>query len=112
MNKFGLMSLAAAGSLALAACAPAPIVRADGTVAPAGSGSGPVAPASSCNVTNVGWATGQTATPEILQRIKAESGASQGRVIPPNTSVTQDFRTDRVNVRIDANRKILSVTCG
>ena len=110
MNTNVLMGLAAAGVLALSACAPQTVVRTDGTIAPAGSG--PSVPAGSCNVTSVGWAVGQQATSENLARIKRESGANQGRVIAPDTVITQDFHADRVNVRIDDNRKILRVTCG
>lgn len=113
MNKSALMALAAAGTLALAACTPQPIIRADGTVGPAES-TGPSAPAGSCNVTNLGWAVGQIATTETLVRIKRYSGASVGRVIAPDTMVTKDFRADRVNVHINSNteRKIQRTTCG
>lgn len=41
-----------------------------------------------------------------------ESGAAVLRVIRPGQPVTKDYRTDRLNVELDADDTILRLTCG
>lgn len=107
MKKNLIFAMAATGALALSACAPAPVVRGDGpTVAT------PSQTAGSCNITNVGWAIGKSADAATLAKIKADSGATVGRVIAPGQSVTMDFIASRVNVHIDGARNIQRLTCG
>ena len=55
---------------------------------------------------------GQPATAEIGSAILSESGASTLRWIPHGSAVTMDFRTDRVNVKLDTQNRIEAVTCG
>ena len=42
----------------------------------------------------------------------AASGAKVVRVLRPGMMVTMEYRGDRLNLRIDGQGKILSVTCG
>ena len=48
----------------------------------------------------------------IADRVMSFTGARTIRVIHPGQIVTMDFRTDRVNVHVDARGRIVSVTCG
>lgn len=109
MKNQWMYGIAAVGVLALSACAPTEAVRSSSPVSTApvtSSGGG------SCNITNAGWAIGKAADPNTLAKIKADSGASEGRVIAPGQMVTQDFNAARVNVYIDAARMITRLTCG
>jgi hypothetical protein len=55
---------------------------------------------------------GQAATAEIGSEILKKSGAKALRWLQPGQIVTMEFRFDRVNVKLDAQNKILAVTCG
>jgi type IV pilus biogenesis protein CpaD/CtpE len=41
-----------------------------------------------------------------------QAGAKKLRVIPPDTSVTMDYRTDRLNIHTDADGSIVRINCG
>ena len=55
---------------------------------------------------------GQSASAEVGASILRQSGARTLRWIQPGTAVTMDLRQDRVNVRLDGQNRIESVTCG
>jgi len=55
---------------------------------------------------------GQPATPELGQRITAESGARIFRWLPKGTIITMEYNGDRVNVRLDQNNRVEAITCG
>ena len=40
------------------------------------------------------------------------TGAGALRWIPPGAMVTMDYRTDRVNVELDANNRVTRIRCG
>jgi hypothetical protein len=48
-------------------------------------------------------------TPEAA---RLASGASSVRVIRPGTMVTKDFRTDRLNLDVDAQEMVTAARCG
>lgn len=48
----------------------------------------------------------------VPTRAKRLSGARTVRVIWPGETVTEDFREDRLTLRIDHRRTITSVRCG
>ncbi|WP_425229655.1 I78 family peptidase inhibitor [Sphingomonas sp.] len=48
----------------------------------------------------------------VPTRARQLSGARTVRVIWPGQMVTQDFREDRLNLRIDHRRTITAVSCG
>lgn len=54
---------------------------------------------------------GEPATPELGQRIKAESGARVFRWLPKGTITTMEYREDRVNVRLDERNRVESISC-
>lgn len=95
---------AALASILLAACAS---VQPD-PGAPGHHGS----TAGACKAEPVAWAVGKQAEQDTMRRVWQESGAGLIRPIGPDTAVTRDYRPDRVNVNIDKNNTITSITCG
>ena len=69
-------------------------------------------PAGACTSTGLERYIGQTATAETEAQLKAASGAKVVRMVGPDMAVTMDFRPDRLTVRYDANRRIISAACG
>lgn len=65
-----------------------------------------------CNAAPVQYHVGRDATQATGEAILKESGARTLRWGPPNAAWTMDLRQDRVNVRYDANMKIIDITCG
>ena len=65
-----------------------------------------------CNADAVQSHLGHSASQEMGAAILAESGAQTLRWGAPGSVWTMDYRTDRVNVRYDENRKIIEITCG
>lgn len=55
---------------------------------------------------------GRHADSDTQQAAMAASGAKVVRVLRPGMMVTLEYRGDRLNLRIDGQGKILSVTCG
>ena len=48
----------------------------------------------------------------VPSRARKLSGARAVRVVYPGQVVTQDFREDRLNLRLDYRRRITAVRCG
>jgi hypothetical protein len=65
-----------------------------------------------CNAKTMDWAKGKLADEAMVQRIRTETHSKGVRVIKPGMAVTMDYRTDRVNIDVDANNHIVSVRCG
>jgi peptidase inhibitor I78 family protein len=55
---------------------------------------------------------GRAATAEVGAEILRRSGAKTLRWIPRGAAITMDLRSDRVNIRLDPQNRIESVTCG
>ena len=99
---------ALAAAVLLAACAS---VQPDpGT--PGRNANAAAAASGACKAEPVAWAVGKQAEQEVMARVWRESGAGLIRPIGPDTAVTRDYRPDRVNVNIDKNNTITSITCG
>lgn len=69
-------------------------------------------PGRKCSTTGLDRFRGQRATQAIGQAIVERSKAASLRWIRPSDAVTMDFRTDRINVSLDAASKIASMRCG
>lgn len=65
-----------------------------------------------CDAQPVQYHIGHETSAEMGATILRESGAKTLRWGPPNSAWTMDYRTDRVNVRYDENRKIIEIICG
>lgn len=65
-----------------------------------------------CSAAPAQYHIGHDATQAMGEAILKDSGARTLRWGPPNGAWTMDYRQDRVNVRYDANMKIIDITCG
>jgi hypothetical protein len=91
-----------------------PLIAACSTVPPA-EPEPPVrgdTPGYTCREEGLGRFVGQQANSEAGAEILRTSGARILRWIPEGAAVTMDLRHDRVNVRLDRQNRIESVTCG
>jgi hypothetical protein len=91
-----------AALLASAACTPVEM-RGETPAAP------PVAAA--CNADSLGDLVGKRASDARADVMQTRSGARTLRWIAPNTAVTMDFQSDRLNVYVDAKGRIERFTC-
>ena len=74
---------------------------------------GPLPPqVQACNADVVQDAVGQGATAERIEAIRVRSGSKVVRVLRPGQMMTMDFRGDRVDIHVDAQDVIVSVSCG
>ena len=55
---------------------------------------------------------GRVASKELGSEAIRLTGAGALRWIPPGAMVTMDYRTDRVNVELDANNRVTRIRCG
>lgn len=65
-----------------------------------------------CDAKSAQFAVGRAYTPELAEQARTAAGAKVVRVIEPGQAVTMDFRTDRLNLELDATRKVITVRCG
>jgi hypothetical protein len=65
-----------------------------------------------CSGTRLAAFQGRPATSEVGAEILAASGAANLRWLPEGTIVTMEFSPSRVTVRLDAQNRIASATCG
>ena len=56
--------------------------------------------------------TGKEATPARIKLAQKKSGAHLVRVIRPGQAVTMDYRLERLNVHVNARKRITRLTCG
>lgn len=103
MARTLMVASAAALTLALAACTTLP--------PPPPADPGPPL-AGPCNAQGARWAIGQAATPEVVERVRVDTGSRVARVIPPGAVVTMDFSAERVNVHVNDRDAVTGITCG
>lgn len=65
-----------------------------------------------CDAERASWAIGQEASAEVVERIRADTGSTQVRVIKPGQMVTMDYIGTRVNIDVNDRNQITSVRCG
>jgi hypothetical protein len=107
------MKMVAAAILAISACAcvaPQPQDMNSPTPAPQAPSAGPLE--ANCDASAAQSLAGQAATAELGADILRRTGGRTIRWIQPNQAVTMDYRTDRVNVELDHQNRIVRVTCG
>jgi hypothetical protein len=51
-------------------------------------------------------------TDELQQRISDRSRADDIRVVEPGKNYTMDYRSERLNIKVDQQRKITDIACG
>lgn len=72
----------------------------------------PAAEATECGAERLGSFVNQQATPEVLSQIQKAVGHDRIRTLDPQSVVTMDYRSDRLNVDTDADGRILRLRCG
>lgn len=79
------------------------------TIPPPYAGPGPQG---LCHAEAASWAIGRAATPDVVERARAESRSASVRVIEPGQAVTQDYRGDRLNISVNERGAIVGLKCG
>jgi hypothetical protein len=72
----------------------------------------PVMGAGECDADAAQGLVGQAATAELGAEVLRLTGARALRWIQPGQAVTMDFRSDRVNIKLDAQNRVEAITCG
>jgi hypothetical protein len=65
-----------------------------------------------CDAAPVQAMVGQVATQALGTEAVRASGARTMRWIRPGEAVTMDYRTDRLNMHLDAQNRVTRITCG
>lgn len=86
--------------LSMAACAAMPAADA------------PPPTAGPCRAEAASWAIGRAASPEVVERARAETRSSHVRVIEPGQPVTMDYNPDRLNINVNERGAITGLKCG
>lgn len=112
MTNTGLAAVASLGMAALmAGCAshgPAPAAAPSPTQSQAQA----PAPDTLCNAQPAQAVVGQSSTASVVESARARSGARMVRILRPGQMVAKEFDTQRLNLEVDANGRILAVRCG
>lgn len=73
----------------------------------------PVPPLSgNCDAAKAQWAVGEGARPEILERARVTAEAGSARFLRPNQPITMEYSSSRLNLHLNAQDIVRSVTCG
>ena len=104
MNRVALALLCVVVPM-LAACATSTPMQ-PASAGPQVSGDG------TCHADRVAWAVGKNADEPTMKAVWKQSGSGLIRPIAPGSTVTRDFRPDRINVHLDAGNVITKVACG
>ena len=73
---------------------------------------GPPPVARECRAEGLDSLIGKTRSSGVESRAKRLSGAHTVRWIAPDSAVTMDFRTDRLNLELDRRGRITRARCG
>ena len=65
-----------------------------------------------CDAARAQHLVGRQATAELGAEAMRASGAGTLRWISADSMVTMDFRTDRLNIELDARNKVTKIRCG
>jgi hypothetical protein len=68
--------------------------------------------AEGCRSSNVVDIIGKPLTPELARQILKLANATNIRVLPPNEPITGEWRSDRINVQVDAAGVVVQIRCG
>ncbi|MEP6633119.1 MAG: I78 family peptidase inhibitor [Luteimonas sp.] len=76
------------------------------------SSTAPPAAAMTCDASKAQAFVGKTATQSVVDKVVADSGSHNARVLKPGDAMTMDYREDRVNIEVDAMNAIKTIRCG
>jgi len=65
-----------------------------------------------CSATNLAGLVGQTANTQLGAEAMRTANARTVRWIRPGDAVTMDYRTDRLNIDLDAANRVTGFRCG
>ena len=65
-----------------------------------------------CSASGADFAIGKPGTPELLEQARSASGAQIARILKPSDMVTLEYRSERLNLNVDAQGKVVRVNCG
>jgi hypothetical protein len=65
-----------------------------------------------CDASKGKWASGKSATAEVVEQIRIQTNSQVARVIRPGQPVTMDYNVARVNINVNEHNVINVVTCG
>ncbi len=69
-------------------------------------------PRFTCDAGKVQSMIGQVASQSLGGEAVRTSGARTMRWIAPDSAYTMDFRTDRLNIHLDARNRVTKINCG
>jgi hypothetical protein len=73
----------------------------------------PVPPTSAeCDGSRAQWAVGQKASDDLLERARIDAGAKTARYLRPNQAVTLEYAAWRLNLGLDEQDVVKTVSCG
>jgi hypothetical protein len=65
-----------------------------------------------CHASKAQWAIGQRASTDLLERARNAAQASTARFIRPNEPITMEFFAWRLNLGLNKQDVVVSVSCG
>lgn len=75
--------------------------------APAGA-----TPGGMCNAQPAQFAVGQNSTASVVESARQRSGAQTARILRPGQIITKEYDTQRLNLEVDGNGRIMAAKCG
>ena len=72
----------------------------------------PPPPPTQCDAGGAGWAQGEHATDQLVERARLASGAETVRIVRPDEAYTMEFNPDRLNLEVDETDRVIEVRCG
>lgn len=69
-------------------------------------------PEDACGAQAVGSLVGETLTDDLRAHIADRSRAADIRLVEPGQAYTMDYRSERLNIKVDDQRKITELACG
>jgi len=91
---------------------PALLLALAGCTHPESAATGPAAPGVECDANRVQDVVGKMKTDTLGADAQKRAGAHDLRWIPFGSMVTMDFRSDRLNLKLDPQGKITEASCG
>ena len=79
------------------------------------AGNAPAAPAGNdgrCGARGAGFAGGKPGTPDLLEQARKASGSQMARILKPHDVITLEYRSERLNLNVDEQGKVIRVNCG
>lgn len=65
-----------------------------------------------CDAQAANAAIGQVATAEVIEQARQDAGAQLVRTIAPDQVITMEYHNSRLNLNVDDENVVTSVTCG